>query len=254
MAVFISHISEEAGIALVLKNLIESTFLGQWNVFVSSDSDDIPPGSRWLEQIDKALGDTRIFIILCSPISVARPWINFEAGCAWIKRIPIIPVCHSGLTTSDLRPPISTFQGLNVEDQGFPKQLLQALAKYLGVSRIPTIDYGALKEQLATALSTISTGSMQTQAIVEAPRTISDELQKTEGKILQLIAELGNGGYDAEVLSDYLEVHEQRVQHFLESLEEKDHLYITTTYLGGGDGEYYLTKKGRAYLVDHSLI
>jgi hypothetical protein len=55
MKLFISHISEEASLALVLKDWIESSFAGQCQVFVSSDKDDIPAGSRWLDEIDKAL-------------------------------------------------------------------------------------------------------------------------------------------------------------------------------------------------------
>ena len=55
MNVFISHISEEAHIAKVLKEWIESSFLGQCDVFVSSDKEDIPAGSKWLDQIDTAL-------------------------------------------------------------------------------------------------------------------------------------------------------------------------------------------------------
>ena len=58
MRVFISHIAEEAPLALTLKNLIESTFSGQLDVFASSDSEDIPPGARWLQRITDALAES----------------------------------------------------------------------------------------------------------------------------------------------------------------------------------------------------
>jgi len=38
MKVFISHISEEKELAFVLKEWIETTFLGQLSVFVSSEA------------------------------------------------------------------------------------------------------------------------------------------------------------------------------------------------------------------------
>ena len=56
MIIFMSHITEEAPIAEVLKDWIESSFLGQCEVFVSSDRDSMPAGSKWLEEIDQEIG------------------------------------------------------------------------------------------------------------------------------------------------------------------------------------------------------
>ncbi|MDZ7662950.1 toll/interleukin-1 receptor domain-containing protein [Thiohalophilus sp.] len=99
MDIFISHISSEAPLAKILKEWIESTFSGGVRVFVSSDSDDIPAGSKWLDKISQALSESKILILLCSSASVIKPWINFEAGAGWAKNVPIMPVCHS--------PPVS---------------------------------------------------------------------------------------------------------------------------------------------------
>ena len=97
MIVFISYISEEKSLALVFKKWIESSFLGQITVFVSSDPQSIPAGNKWREDITSALNESKLLIILYSPRSKTRPWISFEAGCGWIKDIPIIPICHSNL-------------------------------------------------------------------------------------------------------------------------------------------------------------
>ena len=45
MKVFISHVSEEAPLALVLKEWIENSFLGQVDVFVSSIRVECQAGS-----------------------------------------------------------------------------------------------------------------------------------------------------------------------------------------------------------------
>src|ERR1700760_2748962 len=95
-SVFLSHITEEAKLAVLIKDWVESTFSGHVGVFVSSSPEDIAPGENWLTKIDGSLDKTQLLIILCSPASVLRPWINFEAGCGWIKRVPILPICHSG--------------------------------------------------------------------------------------------------------------------------------------------------------------
>jgi TIR domain len=76
--VFISHITEEKPIAIAFKDLIETSFLGMIDVFVSSDENSISTGQRWLDNITTALKECSIEIILCSPKSVSRPWINFE--------------------------------------------------------------------------------------------------------------------------------------------------------------------------------
>ena len=45
--VFISHITEEKEVALALKKLVESAFIGMMEVFVSSDPRSITLGQEW---------------------------------------------------------------------------------------------------------------------------------------------------------------------------------------------------------------
>ena len=52
MNIFISHISEETSIVEILKDWIESTFLGQCEVFASSDKADLSMGNTWITEID----------------------------------------------------------------------------------------------------------------------------------------------------------------------------------------------------------
>ena len=119
MNIFISHISEETSIAEVLKDWIESTFLGQSEVFASSATDDLPAGNKWIDEIDQALDSAVAFLVLCSPASLKRTWIHLETGWGWIKGLPIIPICHSGQKKDDLPSPISTFQALEIDSDGF---------------------------------------------------------------------------------------------------------------------------------------
>ncbi|PWW84198.1 hypothetical protein CYK95_04780 [Clostridium perfringens] len=95
--VFISHITEEKELAYKVKELIEESFLEMMEVFVSSDGESITAGDRWLDNITNSLTSCVIELILCSSESIKRPWINFEAGAGWIRKIPVIPLCHSGM-------------------------------------------------------------------------------------------------------------------------------------------------------------
>lgn len=130
--VFISHITEEKEMALELKQLIEESFLGMLSVFVSSDENSISSGSRWLDNITSALGNCAIELILCSPKSVKRPWINFEAGAGWIREIPVIPLCHSGMEPSSLPVPLNLLQAAKISEMSNLKLIFPVLASAIG--------------------------------------------------------------------------------------------------------------------------
>lgn len=149
--VFISHIKEEAIIALALKKWIEDSFVDKVQVFVSSDKVDIPSGSKWLDKIDGALERANLLLILCSEKSLTRPWINFEAGCGWIKRVPIVPVCHSGIEKGRLPSPVSMFQGLDLLATDFAKDLLGAVAQHMGIRKVPPIDHAQFQSEIHAA-------------------------------------------------------------------------------------------------------
>ena len=150
---FISHISAEAEFAQAFKERLHRDFLGMLDVFVSSDRRTIEAGSRWLDEVDKALHDADVQLVLCSRSSVDRPWVNFEAGAAWLRRIPVIPVCHSGLTPIELPVPLSMLQGVDCSVHGLEK-LYDTIAGVLEVET-PLIDFeaaaqhfGVLQEEL----------------------------------------------------------------------------------------------------------
>jgi hypothetical protein len=208
--VFISHISEEAPIAQILKDWLESSFAGQCEVFVSSDKDDIPAGSRWLEVIDGAVGSASALIVLCSPSSISRPWINFEMGGAWVKRIPIIPICHSGQEKNSLPSPISMLQALELDDEHFVIDLLSSLAKHLGFGKVPRIDQAAMRKELIETAGGMVKGDINTAPVGETGKIadLLDEIQWRLSEITRTFGVLLEGhitvqGY--QVVCDYID-------------------------------------------------
>jgi len=155
MNIFISHISEETSIAEILKDWIESTFLGQCEVFASSDKTDLS-GNKWISEIDQALDSAVAFLVLFSPTSVKRPWVNVQTGWGWIKGLPIILICHSGLKKDDLPRRISTLQALEINSDGFVSELFTTLAKHLGFSKFPRIDQDEMVRELTAAVGATS--------------------------------------------------------------------------------------------------
>ena len=148
--IFISHITEDAGIAAKLKLRMSEDFLGQVTVFLSSDTESIAAGEEWLKSVSDALRNSSIFVVLCSPISIMRPWVNFEAGAAWMKDIPLIPVCFSGLRPRDLPMPLSARQGLELNDAQGLRSLYDRIAQVLRFQP-PARDYDALAADLVEA-------------------------------------------------------------------------------------------------------
>lgn len=127
--VFISHITEDAELAKWLKEIIDKKFLETLDVFVSSNDDCIKLGDNWINTIKDSLNNSELIIVLCSPISISRPWINFETGAGWLKGIPVIPLCHSGLTPSKLPVPINSLQGGIISDENDIKKLFKKLSE-----------------------------------------------------------------------------------------------------------------------------
>jgi len=209
--VFLSHIHEEAPLALVLNDWIEKAFPDQINVFVSSDEKDIPAGEKWLDKIDGALGESQAFIILCSPYSISRPWINFETGCAWVKKVPVIAICHSGQSISSLPRPLSDFQDLAIGDREFIDKLLSSLAHHLGLGKIHPIDKASMMAEISnsleksiSALSKAAQSSIPENAQKAIPpllAALSDDYSTVRVEAVKALGKIGGPGI-LQALSD----------------------------------------------------
>ena len=145
--IFISHISSEAELAENLKQHLQKDFLGLLDIFVSSDRETIQAGRKWLEEVDKALKSADMQIVLCSKESVGRPWVNFEAGAVWLRGIPVIPLCHSGLGPNDLPVPLGMLEGIECGRPEGLEKLYDAIAAKLGLD-VPDVDFHKMADEL----------------------------------------------------------------------------------------------------------
>ena len=145
--VFISHVSTETELAQYLKRRFDKDFLGSLDVFVSSDQMTIAAGARWLDEVEKALKDADLQIVLCSKESVGRPWVNFEAGAVWLSGVPVVPVCHSGMTPSDLPVPLSMLEAIQASDADDLGKLYSAIASIVTL-QMPEVDLDAVASEV----------------------------------------------------------------------------------------------------------
>jgi hypothetical protein len=148
LRVFLSHLTVEAKLADIISRHFSRDFIGLIHVFASSDSTSVPVGSKWLTEIVDALGEADVHMILCSAESVNRPWINFEAGAARLRGIPIIPICHTGFTPARLPVPLSESEGIEAASPEELRSLYKTIADMLGAD-VPDIDFLAFAAEIA---------------------------------------------------------------------------------------------------------
>ena len=250
MDIFISHITQDSKIAITLKEWIDTTLLGNFEVFVSSDSESIPSGTRWLDEISKALDECKVMLILCSPESIKRHWISFEAGCGWTRRIPVIPICYNGLVKSQLPQPIGALQALDF-DQKFPEKLFQALIEHLGLSKMPRISFDEMYRELYETIGSIPKLTPQIKKKDEASKSDAQELSEEEIEILSYLAK-HNKGIMSNFIRGSLKMNHQRLEYFLEKLEQEEYIYCS--FAIGDPSEYGLEQRGRELLIKKGII
>jgi hypothetical protein len=132
--VFISFIHEHERVAravqgLLRQNLRQTPGMNNVEVFMSSDEWQILAGEIWFDRILRELNAARVLVALMSPQSVSRPWVNFEAGAAWVAGKPVVPTCFGGLVRDNLPKPYSALQAINLPDDGY--YLFTSVARHL---------------------------------------------------------------------------------------------------------------------------
>ena len=142
------------------------------------------------------------------------------------------------------------FQALDLEEEGFPKLLFGALGKYLGVSKLPRIDFAEMLAELKHALALISSRAPAAQE--QATTTGKPRLSEIQEKILQVLSEVGDRDLQTEELSAHFKMHTQKIQYHLDNLV--DHTYVYSHLSTMAPTTYSLGKEGRAYLVENNLI
>lgn len=189
--VFLSYDSAESEVAEGLKRIIENSFLGGIKVFVSGSFDDVPLGSRWLDNIAQCLRASNVLLVLCSSSSVTRPWVNFEAGGGWVRDIPIVPICYLGVDCRTLPQPLSFFQAIDFDNPRFLRSLLHALCRQLQIQEMQPLtkavllDYIQMRRRFAKTDRQLLSLRHEVESILENHpeelRSIRDDLDKAVG-------------------------------------------------------------------------
>lgn len=164
MKIFISHAASDADLALCLKEKITECF-GNADVFCSSDPQDLLPGSTWPKDIQEALTNAEIFLLLATSRSLNRPWVWFELGTFWFKNKTIIPICVGQARKNSLPSPINEKTALNIDEQKDMESL-----------------FGAFENAGCIKRSTLDSDSF-VKAIIKVEKEKAEQFAKSEGWI-----------------------------------------------------------------------
>jgi hypothetical protein len=85
--------------------------------------------------------DIKVLFVIFSSASFQKHWLHFEAGTAWIRKVPIMVLTHSGLKPSELPSPYSSFQGCGLDE---PQQLRLLLDDVAGAAALVRGRFGAV--------------------------------------------------------------------------------------------------------------
>ena len=145
---FVSFIHEEQDWAESVNFFLKNVLGTSLDSFMSSDKNAILAGEDWMTRIFEELKEAKVLVSMLSLESVKRPWINFEAGAAWMRDTKVIPVCFGGLEIDRLPKPYSNLQAVDIETYDGGYYLVSSIAQYLGLPRpkrpIFTTDEGRL--------------------------------------------------------------------------------------------------------------
>jgi hypothetical protein len=128
--VFVSYVTEDAPVAFAVQQFIAST-LKLTDVSLSSDKAQVFAGVDWLGKIKATVLTADVVVLMLSERSVNRPWVNFEAGAAWVTDRAIIPCCYGNMSTKNLPQPYSGIQALDLKTQA--DYLLESVCHHLHI-------------------------------------------------------------------------------------------------------------------------
>lgn len=264
MKVFISHINADAQVAAVLAQWIESSL--DRDVHLSGEVEDVPLDAQRRAGIDRALDEAKAALLLCSARSIGHPWISFEAGCAWLKGLPVFAACHGGCFTAGQPAPLGSLPVVDLTDAGSCRALLDTLAGLLQKKRVPRIDYNQMVSEIAAAVtrgaaqpSRAAAAAVATQAsttaapAAAAPQAAAAAPQAIATRLLAAIGRQADFSYTAPDLAIGLGASEWVVRQCLDTLVSDDLLaQRISTLPTDPETRYACTDRGRSYLANHA--
>lgn len=236
--IFISHITEESYLAIELKKLLNDAFPNYFQIFVSSDDESIKLGTNNIESITNHLKDCNSIILICSPLSIKREWINFEAGAGWVKGIPFISFCHSGTHPSQLPLPFNLKQGILGRNENEVCKLIKHLGEFFNIQP-KNIQYDEFVVKIKWYESYINHNNLVINNFLKLRQILSNFRDYVEYSFDDVINDLLNEEAPIFYIPEKLGIHGMilQIMYELQVLDIINYRLIQNNYQSGNLGE-----------------
>lgn len=152
--IFISHITDEKGVAQTFQTYIRKIFGDNIPIFVSSDYKSIGGGKEWFGEIITAIKNAKVVIVLLSKESVDKRWINFEAGIGLGAECRVIPVTIGNIDKGDIGPPLSQLQVRDLKDNSDALGVFHDIGEEL-TKEVNDINIEAFVKEIETKINSL---------------------------------------------------------------------------------------------------
>jgi hypothetical protein len=132
---FLSFAWEDRALAEKIATALQANGVDTWYA-----EWEIGAGDSLRQKIDAGLGDCTHFLVLLSPASITKPWVNQEMDAGLVRKLnqqTRFIALRSGLPAADLPPLLSGMLAPSIDD--FETDIRQLLNDIHGVSRKPPL-------------------------------------------------------------------------------------------------------------------
>ena len=134
---FLSYASEDSDLAKRIATALANHGIDTW-----WDKWEIRAGDSFIQKINKGLGDCTHFIVLLTPLSISKPWVEAEIYAAFVRRmantVTFIPL-RCDLPAERLPPLLRGFHSPEINDAGLTETVAQVANDINSVTRKPAI-------------------------------------------------------------------------------------------------------------------
>ena len=248
MRVLVSHLQNEYPLAVVLKEWLEASFIDRFDVDMNNDIEVMKSGNAWLKEIAPLYSMNTLLIVLCSPDAIARKWADFKPGKLDGNRIPLLMICHSGLTKDRLPPQLSECDALDTNEDGFEGKFIAMIADKTHLADVPTIDEMAFRDAIAKSLRNVESRGLSSGQQAESRTLLPAALLK----VLTKLAQSAGGTLTVGQLAERTNMPEQQVNEALSGLMERK--LITRAASHVGPDTYTINNQARDFIQQITLL
>lgn len=133
--VFISHATEDKGIAEEIAMILNNAFEGSIEPYLAFR--EIGGGDEWKEEIKKNLQLSDAILCVVTPQSSNKPWLFIEWSAFWLAEKKYYVLLGGEVKVSDLIQPMQDRQATNMLDEASVRMFLRRLTSDSGHHAIP---------------------------------------------------------------------------------------------------------------------